>query len=71
MSIFSGLLAVAFGFGAFVFANPAGVPVFGLAFAAAGFLRESRGSKRMSVFVLLGAGTLICTLGTFRSFHLL
>ena len=69
MSIFFGLLAVVFGIGAFAFANPAGVPVFGLAFAAAGFLRESRGSKRVAVFVLLGAGTLICAVGVLRSFH--
>jgi len=71
MSIFFGILTVAFGVGAFAFANPAGVPVFGLAFAAAGFLREFRSTKRMAVFVLLGAGTLICVVGTLRSFHLL
>jgi hypothetical protein len=71
MSIFFGVLAVVFGIGTFAFVNPAGVPVFGLAFAAAGFLRESRGSKRMAVFILLGAGTLICAFGTLRSFHLL
>jgi hypothetical protein len=69
MSIFFGVLAVVFGVGAFAFADPVGVPVFGLAFAAAGFLRESRGSKRMAVFILLGAGTLICAVGLLRSFH--
>jgi len=71
MSIFFGLLAVVFGIGAFAFADPVGVPVFGLAFAAAGFLRESRGSKRMAVFVLLGVGSLICAIGLLRSFHIL
>jgi hypothetical protein len=60
-----------FGIGAFAFADPVGVPVFGLAFAAAGFLREFRGSKRLFVFILLGAGTLICAVGILRSFHLL
>ena len=70
MSIFFGLLAVVFGIGALVFADPVGVPVFGLAFAAAGFLRESRGSKRMAVFVLLGAGSMICVVGVMRSFHI-
>ena len=70
MSIFFGLLAVVFGVGAFAFANPAGVPIFGLAFAAAGFLREFRGSKRMVVFILLGAGSLICAVGVLRSFHI-
>jgi hypothetical protein len=71
MSIFYGLLAVVFGIGAFAFANPAGVPVFGLLFAAAGFFREIRGTKRMIVFILLGAGSLICAVGVLRSFHLL
>jgi hypothetical protein len=71
MSVFFGLLAVAFGVGTFAFADPAGVPIFGLAFAAAGFLRESRGGKRMAVFVLLGVGTLICAVGALRSFHLI
>src|SRR6266478_5443008 len=36
------------------------VPVLGLAFAAAGFLRESRGSKRRFVFVLLAIGVALC-----------
>jgi hypothetical protein len=70
MSILFGLLAVVFGVGAFAFANPAGVPIFGLAFAAAGFLRESRGSKRMGVFILLGVGSLICAVGLLRAFHI-
>ena len=71
MSIFFGVLALVFGIGAFAFADPVGVPVFGLAFAEAGFLREFRGSKRLFVFILLGAGTLICAVGILRSFHLL
>jgi hypothetical protein len=71
MSIFFGILSVVFGVGAFAFANPAGVPIFGLAFAAAGFLRESRGGKQMLVFVLLGAGALICTVGLLHSFHII
>jgi hypothetical protein len=71
MSIFFGLLALVFGVGTFVFANPAGVPIFGLAFAAAGFLRESRGSKRIGVFLLLGAGSLVCAVGLLRAFHIL
>jgi len=71
MSILFGVLALLFGIGAFAFMNPAGVPVFGLAFAATGFLRESRGSKRLAVFILLGAGTLVCAVGTLRSLHIL
>jgi hypothetical protein len=69
MSIFYGVLAVVSGIGGFVFADPAGVPVFGLAFAAAGFMRESRGSRRAGVFALLGVGSLICVVGLLRSFH--
>jgi hypothetical protein len=71
MSICFGFLAALFGVGAFAFTNPAGVPVFGLAFAAAGFLRESRGSKRIAVFALLGAGACICAVGLLRSFQII
>lgn len=71
MSIIFASLALLLGLGAFAFANPAGVPISGLAFAAAGFLRESRRNKRIAVFILLGVGALICALGTLRSFRLL
>jgi hypothetical protein len=47
------------------------VPVFGLAFVAAGFLREFRGSKRVAVFIFLGLVTMICVFGALRSFHLI
>jgi hypothetical protein len=70
MSIFFGLLAIVFGVGAFAFVNPAGVPILGLAFAAAGWLREFRGSKRVAVLILLGTGSLICAVGVLRSFHI-
>ena len=85
MSILFGLLAVISGIAAFAFANPAGLPVFGLAFAAAGYLREyrgsqraavlgdfvkSRGPQRMPVYALLGVGSLICAVGVLRSFHI-
>ena len=70
MSILFGIVALVFGSGSFAFGNPAGVPVFGLAFAAAGFLRESRARKRTGVFVLLSAASLICAVGTLRSFEL-
>ena len=68
MSILFAIVGMVLGFGSFAFGNPAGVPVFGLAFVAAGFLRESRARKRTAVFVLLGAASLICMVGTFRSF---
>jgi hypothetical protein len=68
MSIFFAALAVAFGIGGFVFVNPAGLPIFGLAFAAAGFLRESRSRKRKAVLAFLGIGALVCSVGLLRSF---
>ncbi len=67
MNIFYALLSISFGIGTFAFKNPAGVPVFGLAFAAAGFLREFRGQKRKSVMMLLTGGSVICIVGTVKS----
>jgi hypothetical protein len=49
------------------FLNPAGVPVIGLAFAAAGLLRESREGKRGFVFILLGIAIVLCAYATFIS----
>jgi hypothetical protein len=70
MPIFFAIASILFGAGSFAFANSAGVPVFGLAFAAAGFLRESRGAKRRFVFVLLIVGAALCAYGTFLSLQL-
>jgi hypothetical protein len=47
------------------FANPAGVPVVGLAFAAVGLVRESRESRRIPVFMLLAIGAILCAYATF------
>jgi hypothetical protein len=71
MSALFGIFAILLGVAAFMFTNPAGVPIFGLAFGAAGFLRESRGSKRAGIFILLSLGTLISSAGILRSFHFL
>jgi hypothetical protein len=70
MPIFFAVASIIFGAGSFAFGNPAGVPVFGLAFAAAGFLRESRGSKRRLVFALLAIGAVLSVYGTFLSLRL-
>ena len=70
MPIFFAVTSIIFGAGSFAFGNPAGVPVFGLAFAAAGFLRESRGSKRRFVFALLAIGFAFCAYATFLSLRL-
>ncbi|MEI7535137.1 MAG: hypothetical protein WCK57_12280 [Verrucomicrobiae bacterium] len=70
MSILSGFLVVVVGIEAFVFASPPDLPTWGLAVAGVGFLKESRGSKRIGVFVLLGAGSLICAVGLLRAFHI-
>ena len=69
MSILYGFLALTLGVVAFAFGNPAGVPIFGLAFAGAGFLREFRGPKRMPILLFLVVGSGICVFGTLRSFH--
>jgi len=70
MPIFFALASITFGIGSFAYGNPAGLPVFGLAFAAAGFLRESRASKRSFVFILLAVGVIICAYATYLSLRL-
>jgi hypothetical protein len=65
--LFDGFASVVLGTMSFRFLNPAGVPVIGLAFAAAGLVRESRESKRMFVFFLLAAGAALCGYATFVS----
>ena len=70
MPVFFAIASIIFGAGSFAYGNPAGVPVFGLAFAAAGFLRESRSSKRRFVFALLAVGVVLCAYATFLSLRL-
>ena len=70
MSVFFGLFSLCLGAGAFCFSDPAGIPVFGLAFAGAGALREARGAKRASAYALLTISALICAFGVFRALHL-
>lgn len=64
MNAIYGILSILFGVGTFFFVNPAGLPVFGLAFAAAGLLRESRGEKRKAVIAISILGAVICGVGT-------
>jgi hypothetical protein len=65
---FDAVVSVLLGAMSLGFLNPAGVPIIGLAFAAVGFLRESRESKRILVFLLLAVGVLLCGYATFISF---
>ena len=65
--LFDGVVSIVLGSMSLGFLNPAGVPVVGLAFAAVGFLRESRESKRIFVFVLLAVGAVLCGYATFIS----
>jgi hypothetical protein len=65
--LFDGVVSVLLGGMAFAFLNPAGVPVVGLAFAAAGLVRESREGKRIFVFLLLVVGAALCGYATFVS----
>ena len=65
--LFDGIASILLGAMSLGFLNPAGVPVVGLAFAAVGFLRESRESRRVFVFILLAAGAALCGYATFIS----
>ena len=67
MPLFDGVVSIVLGAMSLGFLNPAGVPVVGLAFAAVGFLRESRESKRIFVFVLLAVGAVLCGYAAFIS----
>lgn len=67
MPLFDGTVSVLLGAMSLGFLNPAGVPVVGLAFAAVGFLRESRESRCIFVFVLLTVGAVLCGYATFIS----
>lgn len=69
MPLFDAIVSVVLGVLSLGFLNPAGVPVIGLAFAAAGLVRESREGKRAWIFVLLAIGTALCAYATFISFH--
>jgi hypothetical protein len=67
MPLFFAVVSIIFGAGSLAFENPAGGPVFALAFAAAGFLRESRGAKRNWIFALLIIGLGLSVYGTVLS----
>lgn len=58
--VFDGLTSILLGVISLGFLNPAAVPVVGLGFTAAGFLRESRENKRIAVFVILAVGGALC-----------
>ena len=60
-------LSILAGVASFGFGNPAGLPVFGLAFGAAAALRESRSSRRLPVYLAAGFGCLVSALGTLIS----
>jgi hypothetical protein len=69
MPLFDAVVSVVLGALSFGFLNPAGIPVIGMAFAAAGFVRESREGKRAWVFALLAVGAVLCGYATFIAFH--
>src|SRR5438552_10623714 len=64
---FDGIVSILLGALSIGFLNPAGVPVIGLAFAAVGFVRESRETKRVLVFTVLAVGTALCGYAAFIS----
>jgi hypothetical protein len=49
--------------GAFALQDPAAVPVFGLAFGAAGLIREARGPRRKAVLAIACVGIVVCLVG--------
>jgi hypothetical protein len=65
--LFDGVVSIFLGAMSLGFLNPAGVPVIGLAFAAVGFVRESRESKRSLIFILFAVGAVLCGYATFIS----
>lgn len=67
LPLFDGVASTLLGAMSLGFLNPAGVPIIGLAFAAVGFVRESRESKRVFVFIFLGVGAALCGYATFVS----
>lgn len=67
MPLFDGVVSVLLGAMSLGFLNPAGVPVIGFAFAGAGFVRESRESKRIFALILLAVGAALCGYATFIS----
>jgi len=55
---------LALGAWSFTLGDPAAIPVFGLAFGAAGIVRESRGSKRVVVILISGLGEVLGIIGS-------
>ncbi len=70
MEIFYAVIALLLGGMSFVMANPAGMPVFALAFAAAGFLRERRGARRKWLLALLAVAIIIGVIGSIISLQI-
>ncbi len=63
MNLVYGVASILLGAVSFALADPAGVPVLGLALAAAGLVRESRREKRTATIALCGAGALLSLVG--------
>ena len=64
MSIVLGILSVLCGYLSFGAGNPPVIPVVGIAFAAAGLVRENRGLKRKGVLVLCVLALVLSVVGT-------
>jgi hypothetical protein len=67
--LFDGVVSVVPGATSLGLLNPAGVPVVGLAFAAADLTCESRANKRIFVFIFLAAGAALCGYATYISLN--
>jgi len=64
MSIVLGILSILCGYLSFGAGNPPVIPVLGIAFAAAGLVRENRGLKRKGVLVLCAVALALSVVGT-------
>ena len=63
MNILYGVLSLICGFLSFGAGNPALIPVLGLAFGAAGLVRENRGEKRKGIVALCAIGLVLSVVG--------
>jgi hypothetical protein len=68
MAILLGILSLGCGYLSFGAGNPPVIPVLGIAFGAAGLLRENRGDKRKGVVILCWVALALSVVGTVMLF---
>ena len=68
MSVVLGILSIVCGYLSLGSGNPPVIGVFGIAFAAAGLVRENRGEKRRGVVILCAVALALSIVGTILLF---